>query len=772
MSKLPTIALCGNPNCGKTTIFNLLTGARHQVGNWPGVTVEKKVGQYHAGGKSFQVVDLPGTYSLDVIDESVALDEKVARDYIMSPDADLIVNIIDASNIERNLYLTTQLLEMGKPVVILLNMMDVANKNKVSIDIEELSNLLGCTVIPFSATKSKNINQVKEQIADVISSPIKLLDFQLEFDEPISSALEQLSETISDYAEQTKVRAKWLALRILEDSSIKLPDELKEQIENITKPVHQHYGDDLDIAIADSRFNKILHWVDCCVSKNGQVSRSLSSKLDHIFLNRYLGIPIFLFMTYLMFVFTINFGGAFIDFFDQSVGAILVDSGSAWLTDIGLPIWLVTIIANGVGGGVQVVSTFIPIIASLYLFLSVLEDTGYLARGAFVMDRFMQSIGLPGKSFIPLMVGLGCTVPAIYATRSLEYQKDRIMTVMMSPFISCGARLPVYILFAAAFFPENAQNLVFAIYLIGITVAVLTGVMLKHTLLKGENTPFVMELPAYHLPNLRNVLMKTWEKLSSFMLGAGRLIIIVVIILNFLNSLGTDASFGNENTEKSVLTSIGKSITPAFYPMGIKEDNWPATVGIFTGLFAKEVVVGTINSLYASQLNAEETEEEELSLSEKLSSAVQTIPDNLADVIENWSDPIGLDVGDVKDLENIAAEQEVSKSLFDILQRSFDGTYGAFAYLVFILLYSPCVSALGATYKETGVKWTMFSILWSTFLAYSIATICFQIGQISSSPISAISWIGFFVILHILNFFMLKYKGNQSLPLKSATSNV
>lgn len=761
MSKLPTIALCGNPNCGKTTLFNLLTGSRQEVGNWPGVTVERKTGLFKHQGETFNVVDLPGTYSLDVVDESVALDEKIARDYVMSSESDLVINIIDASNIERNLYLTTQLLELGKPMLIILNMMDVAKSNKLSIDLEELSLLLGCPIIPLAASKTKKADDLKSKIAEILIQPAQILDFELAFEEPLSSTYQQVKEIVADYAESQGVRSKWLALRLLEEKRTSIPADLRSKVEQAAQPVIEAYGDDIDIAVADARFNKILYWIETCVSKSGHVSRNLSVKLDRVFLNKYLGVPLFLFATYLMFLFTIKFGGAFIDFFDQAVGAVLVDGGSYWLTHLGLSDWLVTILANGVGGGIQVVSTFIPIIASLYLFLAVLEDTGYLARGAFVMDRFMQSIGLPGKSFIPLMVGFGCTVPAIYATRSLEYQKDRIMTVMMSPFISCGARLPVYILFAAAFFPENAQNLVFALYLIGISIAVFTGIVLKHTLLQGENTPFVMELPAYHLPNLRNVLIKTWEKLSSFMLGAGRLIVLVVIVLSFLNSLGSDGSFGNENSEKSVLTNIGKSITPIFQPMGVKEDNWPATVGIFTGIFAKEVVVGTIDALYSSQLQQADQEEEVFSLSKKLLEAVDTIPANLSGIGDELADPVGIGVGDVKNLDNVANEQEVDRNIFDVLQSAFDGTLGAFSYLLFILLYSPCVSALGATFKETGAKWTGFTVLWTTFLAYSIATMCYQFGQISTNPFGALTWIGFFVGLHILVFWFLKLQGKR-----------
>ena len=755
-----TIALCGNPNCGKTTIFNLLTGSRHQVGNWPGVTVERKYGQLRLqtsanNSPQIKVVDLPGTYSLDAVDESIALDEKIARNYILSDEPDLIINIIDASNIERNLYLTTQLLEIGKPVVVLLNMMDVAKTNCVSIDLKKLSKLIGCPVFPLVASRQKNISELNQFILEHTSPSNHQSQFELDFDAELKDLYNSMLAVINRRMNDISVRPEWLAVRLIEEHSYPAPEAIVNQVAAIQTQVTEVFGEDIDIIIAEARYNKILHWIDKSVSKEGRLTRSLSSKLDKVFLNKYLGVPLFLFVTYLMFLFTINFGGAFIDVFDQTTNAILVEGASIWLIDMGMTGWLVTLIANGIGGGVQVVSTFIPIIGSLYLFLAVLEDSGYLARGAFVMDRFMQAIGLPGKSFIPLMVGLGCTVPAIYATRSLEYQKDRIMTVMMSPFISCGARLPVYILFAAVFFPDNKGLLIFSLYLTGIVIAVLTGLLLKKTILSGETTPFVMELPAYHMPQLRNVLLKTWEKLQSFVLGAGKLIVMVVVILSFFNSLGTDLSFGNEDTEKSVLTNIGKTLTPAFAPIGIKEDNWPATVGLFTGLFAKEVIVGTINSLYLSR-SGEAPEQQEFDLSDKLVAAVQTVPDNLSDALGSWTDPLGMDV-DIKDTQAIAEDQGVSHGIFSAIRQSFDGTLGAFSYLLFILLYSPCVSALGATHKETGTRWTWFSILWTTFLAYSLATIVYQFGQLNENPISAMSWIGLFVLLHIANIVFLKY---------------
>jgi len=758
MSHTPTIALCGNPNSGKTTIFNLLTGSRHQVGNWPGVTVEKKYGVLkqakNSTVSSINVVDLPGTYSLDVIDESIAIDEKIARNYILSDEADLIINIIDASNIERNLYLTTQLLEIGKPIIVLLNMMDVAKTNQTTIDTDTLAQQLGCPVFPMVASRAKDPLPLNELIVENCSPSIKIQPFQLDFKESLSETYHKILEVIKINQSKITERPEWLAVRLMEGDNQVCPAVIRKEVQQIQKEIQNEFGDDIDILVAEARYDKILSWIEKSVRKDGQISRTMSSKLDRIFLNKYLGVPMFLFVTYLMFLFTINIGGAFIDFFDLSTNALLVESSSIWMTDLGLPEWLVTLIANGAGGGVQVVSTFIPIIGSLYLFLAVLEDSGYLARGAFVMDRFMQAIGLPGKSFIPLMVGLGCTVPAIYATRSLEYEKDRIMTVMMSPFISCGARLPVYILFAAVFFPDNAHNLIFILYLIGIGIAVLTGLLLKKTLLTGETTPFVMELPAYHLPRFKNVLLKTWEKLRSFVLGAGKLIVIVVVILSFFNSLGTDFSFGNENTEKSVLTNIGKSLTPVFKPIGIKEENWPATVGLFTGLFAKEVIVGTIDSLYLSQLEQQD-EVEEFVLKDKLWEAVETIPNNLSDAFASWSDPLGINV-DVSDTAGIAEEQQVSENIFSVIRESFDGTLGAFSYLLFILLYSPCVSALGATHKETGTNWTIFSIAWTTFLAFSLSTITYQLGQFGSAPISAASWIAFFISLHILNLFALK----------------
>jgi ferrous iron transport protein B len=439
---------------------------------------------------------------------------------------------------------------------------------------------------------------------------------------------------------------------------------------------------------------------------------------------------------YAMFMFTINIGSAFIDFFEQTTGALFIDGLGLLLTNLNLPQWLVVLITNGLGGGVQVVATFIPIVGFLFMFLSALEDSGYMARAAFVMDRFMRMIGLPGKSFVPMIVGFGCNVPAIMATRTLENRRDRILTNLMNPFMSCGARLPVYALFATAFFPVGGQNLVFGLYLLGIAVAVLTGLIMRHTLFKGESAPFIMELPAYHMPTFRGVFLRTWDRLKSFLINAGKVIVPMVLVLNFLNALGTDGSFGQENSNKSVLSEIGRSLTPAFKPMGIEKDNWPATVGIFTGVLAKEAVVGTLDALYSQFAGTDAVAEVKspFNLEQALISACLTVPKNIKAVADNLLDPLGLNIGSIGDIATAASEQEVKTDTFAAMQQSFDGQVGAFAYLLFILLYAPCVAATAAIYRETNLNWTIFVVFWTTGIAYMTATVFYQAMTYSQHP--------------------------------------
>ena len=498
-----TICLVGNPNCGKTTLFNALTGARQQVGNWPGVTVERKTGTYRGAAGEVTVVDLPGVYSLAVTSVS-SLDERIARDFVLGGEADLVVNILDASNLERNLYLTMQLLEMRVPMLVALNMLDVARDRRIRIDVAALAERLGCPVVPLVASRGEGVDQLRAEI-DRVAGERRVPKVDLGYGAEIEHALTELKPLLVG-AVVAPSDIQWLAIKLLEGDEGALamvPANIREAAERIAERAGDRADEDCDILIADSRYGLANALIRETVQRDGVVRRTVSDRIDRVVLHRLAGIPIFLGVMYLLFLFTINFGSAFIDFFDQFAGTLLVDGSAHVLTRIGSPQWLTALLADGVGGGMQTVATFIPIIGCLYLFLSVLEDSGYMARAAFVMDRLMRSVGLPGKSFIPLIVGFGCNVPAIMATRTLENRRDRIMTVMMAPFMSCGARLPVYALFAAAFFPTGGQNLVFALYLIGIGFAVMTGLVLKNTLLKGETAPFVMELPPYHLPTLQ-----------------------------------------------------------------------------------------------------------------------------------------------------------------------------------------------------------------------------------------------------------------------------
>ncbi|MFM7786540.1 MAG: ferrous iron transport protein B [Gammaproteobacteria bacterium] len=469
--------------------------------------------------------------------------------------------------------------------------------------------------------------------------------------------------------------------------------------------------------------------------------RSLTDRLDAIFLNRWAAFPLFLGVMYLMFVFTINVGGAFIDFFDLAAGALFVETPRLAMEAIGLPAWIVAALADGIGGGVQLVASFIPVIATLFLFQSFLEDSGYMARTAFILDRLMRSVGLPGKSFVPLIVGFGCNVPAVMATRSLDSREDRLLTTMMAPFMSCGARLTVYALFAAALFPSNGQNVVFALYLIGIALAVGTGLLLRRSLLRRDLSPFIMELPPYHLPTLRGLLLHTWQRLKGFVLRAGKAIVAVVLVLNFVNSIGTDGSFGNQNTEKSVLSAIGRAITPVFSPLGLSAENWPATVGIFSGIFAKEVVVGTLDALYAN-LDGAGASAEPQTPGGMLRDAVDSVGRNLGALGDQVFDPLGLDLGDLTDQEVAAAAQEVQVGTLGQMGRLFDGQLGAFAYMLFVLLYMPCVATLGAIYKEQGGFWAFFSATWNTAIAWALAVSVYQAGQLGDNTATAAAWIG------------------------------
>lgn len=765
-----TLALAGNPNCGKSALFNALTGIRQTTGNWPGVTVERREGRSELDGRPVRVIDLPGIYSLD----ADSLDEQVTRDYLLSREADLVINVADATNLERHLYLTIQLLELDVPVVLALNMIDVARKRGIEIDSDALAEKLGCPVVSVIAVAKQGITELSAR-ALAVAEGREAGGHALGHDESVEQAIAELGPRLGGTAARNQ---RWLALKLIEagpQAHLEHPHDpwLEERIQHWRAVIAARSGEDADIQIADTRFAHAHALAKTVQRQRGAAGGHLSDAIDRVVLSRLWGIPLFLAMMYLMFVFTINIGGAFIDLFDGVASALFVDGLGALLVQLGAPDWLRLILADGVGAGLSVVATFIPIIASLYIFLSALEDSGYMARAAFVMDRFMRSIGLPGKAFVPLIVGFGCNVPAVMATRTLENERERKLAILMNPFMSCGARLPVYVLFAAAFFPHSGQNVVFALYLTGIAIALLTGLVMKRTLLAGASTGFMMELPPYHLPRLRGVLLRTWDRIKLFLREAGKVIIVMVVILNLLSSIGTDGRLDQADSDDSILAVGSRLATPLFAPMGIGQDNWPAVLGIFSGVLAKEVIVGTLDSLY-SRLAAEAApaqEEPPFRLGPALGAAFATVPANLSEVGQGIADPLGLGIGSEVDAEAIAAEQALTPGTFGAMEARFDGRAGAFAYLLFVLLYFPCVATLGAIVREAGAPWASFVAVWTTGIAYITATLFYQTLTFERHPLISGIWIGGLLVLLILVFTGLRLWGRRERAMSFDTAH-
>ncbi|WP_290764244.1 ferrous iron transport protein B [Fibrobacter sp. UBA4297] len=640
--KLFTIAIAGNPNCGKTALFNALTGARQSVGNWPGVTVEKKEGFFELGNQHIRVVDLPGTYALFANAE----DERAAVDYLLTREADLIVNIIDASNIERNLFLTSQLVDMQIPMVIAANMIDIAEKRGLHLDLDILAERFGVPVIPLSAVNERSITNFISEMAHVVAGK-KMTPKAIHYGENVENAVKYLEPKVEPVAKLLDADARWVSLMYLGNEK-SYADKFAEAKVQINKAeVTQILGEESEFAMADSRYS-LAHEIAGKTILSNRSKRTWSDKLDSVLLNRWASLPIFLLVMYLVFWVAVTIGSAFIDFFDVLFGAIFVDGLGYLLTDVlHAPGFVSAILADGIGAGIQTVSTFIPVIFFMFLCLSFLEDSGYMARAAFVADRFMRFLGLPGRAFVPMMVGFGCGVPGIMGSRVLESKRERFLTIFLVPFMSCGARLPVYALFAAAFFGTQAGTVVFALYLAGVLFAIVYGLILRRSLFVGEASNFVMELPPYHLPKFKSLMIHSWLRLRDYVIRAGKVITIAVAILGFLNSFGfvdklyteingekteivkseegyamvqdekevpipegvvideskikteTEFTAGNGDSENSLLSAIGKAITPIFEPFGVESNNWPASVSLFTGLLAKEAVIGTMNSLYS-----------------------------------------------------------------------------------------------------------------------------------------------------------------------------
>jgi len=670
------MALVGNPNCGKTTLFNALTGSNQYVGNWPGVTVEKKEGTARLQeGKAVTIVDLPGIYSLS----PYSMEEIVARDFIVAEHPDAIIDIVDATNIERNLYLTVQLLELERPMVIALNFMDEARKHGDQIDCERLSRELGVPVIPITARTGENIQELLEAAHRQIHAGVTMEPDDL-YDDYTHRIHHQVGALIHDRAYAAGIPAHWASVKLIEgdelvEKSLALDWDTKEKLEDICREYEGAYAlGDRETLIADARYQYIQRSVGAAVKK-GMPSGELttSDKIDSIVTNKYLAIPVFLLMMLAMFSLTFGPGQMLSDGVEALVGMFGEWLGGL-LAAIDVAPWVISLLVDGVVAGVGGVLVFLPQIALLFLFLSVLEDSGYMARAAFIMDRLLRRFGLSGKAFIPMLMGFGCTVPAVMGARTMENEKDRRMTIMLAPFMSCSARLPVYGLIAGAFFARYSGLVVFSLYVIGLLFAILSGVILKKTMFKGEPAAFVLELPPYRLPTFKNCAMHVWEKVRGFLVKAGTLILAMSVVLWFLQSFGWDGGVVMvDNAGKSFLGAVGSFIAPALKPLGF--GTWQAAVALLAGLVAKEAVVSSMSLFYGFSVGASGT----------------------------------------------------------VVASALSGTFAtpaaAYAFLVFVLLYVPCVAAVSTIRKEmNSTKWTVRSILWQIGAAYIGAFLAYHIG--------------------------------------------
>ena len=671
------LALVGNPNCGKTTLFNALTGSNQYVGNWPGVTVEKKEGRATVDGRPVTIVDLPGIYSLS----PYSMEEVVARDFIVGEHPDAIIDIVDATNIERNLYLTAQLLELERPMVVALNFMDEVEKHGDHIDVDRLSQALGVPVVPITARTGVNIQELlqvahRQMHVGVTVEPDDLYD---DFTHLIHH---RVGELIHDRAYEKGLPAHWASIKLLEgdslvEKSLELDPAARERLEAICQEYEGAYAlGDRETLIADSRYQFIQGVVQAAVTKGRpKDALTLSDKIDAIVTQKYLAIPVFLLMMLAMFALTFGPIGSFLsDGVEFLVGDLFAGWVGGALTAAGVAPWVHALLVDGVIAGVGGVLTFLPQIALLFLFLSILEDSGYMARAAFIMDRLLRRFGLSGKAFIPMLMGFGCTVPAVMGARTMENEKDRRMTIMLVPFMSCSARLPVYGLLSAAFFPRYSGLVVFSLYLIGICFAIVSGLILKRTLFQGEPAAFLLELPPYRLPTLKNCALHVWEKVRGFLVKAGTLILAMSVVLWFLQSFGPGFVMVADQAD-SFLGRIGGLLAPLLRPLGF--GTWQAAVALLSGLIAKEAVVSSMSMFYGFSLGA--------------SGAV----------------------------------------VASALSGTFQTPLAAYAFLVFVLLYVPCVAAVSTIRKEmNSAKWTLVSIAWQVGAAYLGALLVYQIGSL------------------------------------------
>lgn len=713
------IALAGNPNCGKTTMFNALTGANQYVGNWPGVTVEKKEGRWK-GQKDVVITDLPGIYSLS----PYTLEEVVSRDYLMKEHPEAVLNLVDATNIERNLYLTTQVLELGIPVVIALNMADLLDKSGITIDTKGLEKALGCTIVKTSALKGTGVQEaVKTAVAE--ASKRKTAEPKACFSSQVEAAINAVEEVLptSIAAEQRR----WYAIKVLERDSkvleeLKLPVSAKSKADTVITDLEKAMDDDTESIITNERYEYITSLIAKYVKKPKE-KMTTSDKIDRIVTNRVLGIPIFLVVMYVVYAIAVTTLGTYVTDWTNDVFVVAIqDAVTSGLEAIGAAAFLTDLIVNGIIGGLGAVLGFVPQMAILFVLLSILEDCGYMVRIAFVMDRIFRKFGLSGKSFIPLLISSGCGIPGIMASKTIENDNDRRLTIMTATFIPCGAKLPVIALMGGVIgskitgFP--AGSLTFIMYVIGIVAVLVSAIILKKTKpFHGEAAPFVMELPAYHIPQAKTVLLHVWERLRGFIVKAGTILLLACIVMWFLAGYGfVDGSFGAvENASDSLLAVLGGAIAVLFAPLGfgLGDHAWASVAASISGFSAKEAIVSTMGTLA-----------------------------NVA--------------GDVEDAGTVAGA----------VGAWFPSAMAAFSFLLFNLLDSPCLAAISTMAKEMNSrKWFWFAILFQNVFAYVVTFMVYQIGAVITGAagfgVGTVIAIVFLMAFLFLLFRPDPYKGQQ-----------
>ncbi|WP_432645583.1 ferrous iron transport protein B [Methanobrevibacter sp.] len=666
MKKL-IVGLAGNPNVGKTTVFNQLTGMRQHVGNWPGKTVERAEGHFDHGEYEYDIIDLPGNYALS----AHSMEEIVSRDFIVDDDSDVIVNVVDAANLERNLYLTVQMMELGANLILAVNMNDFARKKDHIIDIDLMSELLGFPVIEINAKTKDGFEELLSTIEKVAANP-KDSSEKLSYNNDIKGHLFEIQEFIEKDDELLNVPSVWTAVKLLEKDTIVIDkvqhssqgSRIMVEVDKVSKHLYDVYKEGPEEVIASARYAFIDGLVAEAVSKPNVEKETMTDKIDKIVTNRILAPFIFIIIMWLMFQITFTVGAPFQDIISE-----LFTSLSVWVSNFLGEGLLASFVCDGIIGGVGGVLTFLPIITLMFLFLSVLEDCGYLARAAFTLDKIMHKIvGLHGKAFIPMILGFGCGVPAIMATRTMENEGDRMLAMMLVPFMSCTARLPIYAIFVAAFFSDNGGNVLLAIYLLGIVVALIVAAILKRTLFKGLSTPFVMELPTYKVPSVKGALLHTWEKVKGFLKKAGTIILFFSILLWALQNI---FPWGGSDPQMSLLGMIGTVIAPIFTPLGF--GTWQAAVAILSGLAAKEVVVSTFGTL-------------------------------------------------------AGMEEDDKEGITHLIQNSFTPLSG-FSFMAFTLLYTPRVAVIGAIKNETnGYKWALTMCCITLVTAYIVSFLIYNVG--------------------------------------------